>query len=113
MQKNNKVSLTIIGFTNLEILGKKTTLKIYKTKQGANIAAAELMINAKIKAAKQFVDDFANILRAEALKTKFWAAKKMLRIYRWSFKNYCNLLSCVKNVRVFNSSMTFDLRIKL
>ena len=107
------VAIKIVGYTNINLLGKRQTLKVYKSKASCKIAAIKFIVKAKAKATKQFVEDFANVLRGEALKAKFWAAKKMLRLYRWSFKNYCSLLTAIKNVRLFNNSVCYDLKINL
>lgn len=108
-----KISLKIVGYTNLEILGKRQTLKVYKSKASCKIAAAKLIVKAKIKAAKQFVEDFAAVLKGEALKAKCLAAKRMLRIKGWSWSNYMAICSAFRNLRNFNCSVPFELRVKL
>lgn len=105
-----KIAITVIGYTNLSLLGKRQTLKVYKNKANCQAAAVKLIVKAKIKAAKDFVNDFANVLKGEALKAKFWAAKKVLRLYRWTFENYCNLLTALRKLRNFNNSVSKDLK---
>lgn len=108
-----KVSLKIVGYTNLALLGKKQTLKVYKSKASCKIAAAKLIVKAKIKGAKQFVEDFAKVMKGEALKLKLYAAKKVLRLYRWSFANYCSLLTAIRNIKVFNANVSKELRVSI
>jgi len=107
-----KVSLSIVGYTNLSLLGKKTSLRVYKTKASCKIAAAKLIVKAKIKAAKQFVDDFANVLKGDALKAKVWTAKRMLRLKGYCWSRYIDVCNAFRLLRLFNNSVCFDLRVK-
>lgn len=108
-----KVAITTVGYTNLNLLGKRQTLKVYKSKASCKIAAVKLMVKIKIAGAKQFVNDIASCIKGEGLKLKVEAAKKVLRLYRWTFERYCNLLTALHNVRLFNNSVDYTLRIKL
>lgn len=108
-----KVCITIVGFTNLSLLGKRQTLKVYKTKATCKIAAAKIIVKAKIKAAKQFVDDFANVLKGEALKAKVWTAKRILRLKGYSWELYINVCNGFRLLRLFNASVSRELRVKL
>jgi ABC-type uncharacterized transport system permease subunit len=108
-----KVSLSIVGYTNLSLLGKRQTLKVYKTKASCKIAAAKIIVKAKIKAAKDFVNDFAAVLKGEALKAKVWTAKRMLRLKGYSWELYINVCNAYRLLRLFNNSVCFDLRVKL
>lgn len=105
--------ITIVGYTNLELLGKKVNLKVYKTKASCKIAAVKIIAKAKIKAAKQFVDDFANVLKGAALKTKVWTAKRILRLKGWSWGGYIDVCNAFRLVRLFNVSVGRELRVKL
>jgi ABC-type uncharacterized transport system permease subunit len=116
MQKlslKKKISLKIVGFTNLNLLGKKATLKVYKTKARCKIAAAKIIAKNKIKAAKQFIDDFAAVLKGEVLKGKIWAAKRMLRLKGYSWELYINVCNAFRLLRLFNASVSRELRVKL
>jgi hypothetical protein len=104
---------TVVGFTNLNLLGKKATLKIYKTKARCKIAAAKIVAKNKIKAAKQFVDDFANVLKGEALKAKAWTAKRILRLKGWSWQLYINVCNAYRLLNIFNKSVDYSLRVKI
>jgi ABC-type uncharacterized transport system permease subunit len=108
-----KLSLSIIGYTNLNLLGKRQTLKVYKTKASCKVAALKIVAKAKIKAAKQFVDDFANVLKGEAIKAKVWTAKRMLRLKGYCWSRYIDLCNAFRLLRLFNNSVSFDLRVKL
>ena len=105
--------ITIVGFTNLNLLGKKATLKVYKTKASCKIAAAKIVAKNKIKAAKQFVEDFANVLKGEALKAKIWTAKRILRLKGYSWELYINVCNGFRLLRLFNASVSRELRVKL
>lgn len=107
------VAIKIVGYTNINLLGKRQSLKIYKTKATCKIAAVKMMTKIKIKGAKQFVNDIASCIKGEGLKLKVEAAKKVLRLYRWTFERYCSLLTAFRNVRLFNNSVCFELRVKL
>jgi ABC-type uncharacterized transport system permease subunit len=107
------VSLKIVGYTNLALLGKRTTLKIYKNKASCKIAAAKLIVKAKIKGAKQFVEDFANVLKGEALKAKVWTAKRMLRLKGWCWSIYIDVCNAYRLLRLFNNSVNYNLRVKI
>lgn len=111
--KHKIKGLTIVGYTNLELLGKKVNLKVYKTKASCKIAAVKIIAKAKIKAAKEFVNDFATVLRGEALKAKVWTAKRMLRLKGWSWSRYIDVCNAFRLLRLFNNSVSFDLRVKL
>jgi len=104
--------LTVVGFTNLNLLGKKATLKVYKSKASCKIAAAKIVAKNKIKDATQFVEDFANVLKGEALKAKVWTAKRMLRL-KYSWELYINVCNAFRLLRLFNASVSRDLRVKL
>jgi ABC-type uncharacterized transport system permease subunit len=108
-----KIAITVIGYTNLSLLGKRQTLKVYKTKASCKIAAAKLIVKAKIKAAKQFVEDFATVLKGEALKAKIWTAKRILRLKGYSWELYINVCNAFRLLRLFNNSVCFDLRVKM
>lgn len=109
--ENKKIQIKIVGYTNLQLLGKKQTLKVYKTKQGAKVAAAKLMIKAKIKASKKFVEDIANVIKGEALKAKLWAANRMLRLKGYCWNRYINVCNALRLIRIFNSSVSRDLKV--
>lgn len=113
MRTQTQISLKIVGYTNLEILGKKQTLKVYKTKAAAKIAATKLQIKAKAKAAKQFIEDFANVLKGEAIKAKIWAAKRVLRLKGWTWENYIAVCNSFRLLRLFNYSVNMDLRVSI
>lgn len=105
---SKKIAITVIGYTNLNLLGKRQTLKIYTSKSDL-IAAEKMQYNEN----KTFINQFAAVLKGEALKTKFWAAKKVLRLYRWTFQNYCNLLTALRKLRNFNNSVSKDLKVSI
>ena len=105
--------ITIVGYTNLSLLGTKQTLKVYKSKASCKVAAVKIIAKAKIKAANQFVDDFANVFKGEALKAKVWTAKRMLRLKGWSWELYINVCNAYRLLNLFNRSVSFELRVKM
>lgn len=113
MRTHKKITLKIVGYTNLEILGKKQTLRVYKTKAVCKIAATKLQMKAKVKAAKDFVNDFATVLKGEALRAKVWAAKRVLRLQGWTWGNYIALCNSFRLLRLFNVSVNRDLRVSI
>jgi hypothetical protein len=108
-----KIAVTVIGYTNLIILGKRQTLKVYKTKASCKIAAAKLMVKAKAQGAKQFVEDMANVLKGAALKTKVWTAKRLMRLQGYSWELYINVCNSFRLLRLFNNTVCKDLRVSI
>lgn len=110
-----KISLKIVGYTNLNLLGKRQSLKVYKTKAGAKIAASSFIVKAKkvYKAAKTFVGEFAIMMKGEALKVKVWAAKKSLRLKGYSWSRYIALCNSFRLLRLFNNSVCKDLKVSI
>jgi hypothetical protein len=105
--------LTVLGYTNLNLLGNKATLKVYKSKASCKVAAVKIVAKNKIKAAKQFIDDFAAVLKGEALKAKIWTAKRILRLKGYSWELYINVCNAFRLLRLFNASVSGELRVKL
>ena len=108
-----KLSLSIVGYTNLNLLGKRTTLKVYKSKASCKVAAVKLIVKAKLAGAKQFVEDFAAVLKGEALKAKVWTAKRLMRLKGWSWNNYISVCNAFRLLRNFNCSVNYLLRVKI
>ena len=110
-----KISLKIVGFTNLALLGKRTILKVYTSKEqmieneNKAIQAERSIYNET----KQFAKDFAASMYGMALKAKFWAAKKALRVKGYCWSRYIDLCNAFRLLRLFNNSICFDLRVKL
>jgi hypothetical protein len=107
------VAIKIVGYTNLTLLGKKTTLKVYKSKASCKVAALKIVAKAKINGAKQFVEDMANILKGAALKAKVWTAKRTLRLKGWSWSNYIALCNAFRLLMLFNNTVCRDLRVSI
>ena len=96
------ISLKVVGFLDFK------TGKIYKHK--ARLLIAENKRKETPKAAKEiFLNDFANILRGEGLRERLLKAKKL--ISNWTFARYSELLTCLRLLRVFNSSVDSCFRV--
>jgi hypothetical protein len=109
------VAIKIVGYTNLSLLGKRQTLKVYKTKTGAKIAASSFIVKAKkiYKAANTFAKDFATSLHGMALKANFWAAKKALRVKGYCWSRYIDLCNAFRLLRLFNNTVCKDLKVSI
>lgn len=105
--------LSIVGYTNLNLLGKKHTLKVYKSKATCKVAALKIVAKTKIQGAKQFVEDIANVLKGAALKTKVWTAKRMLRLQGYSWELYINFCNSFRLLSLFNNSVCSELKVKI
>lgn len=112
---NKKIAITVIGYTNLNLLGKKNSLTVYTSKaefiENNNKAIQEK--RSLYKATKQFATDFATSLQGLALKAKFWTAKRILRVKGYSWDRYIDLCNALRMVKNYNLSVNYLLKIKL
>jgi hypothetical protein len=109
------VAIKIVGYTNLNLLGKRQSLTVYANKEDL-IESENKSIEQKrsfYKKAKTFVSDFALMMHGEILKAKVWAAKKSLRVKGYCWSRYIDLCNAFRLLHLFNNSVCFDLRVKL
>lgn len=110
-----KIAITVIGYSNLSIVGKRNSLTVYSSKDQLienESKAIEVKRNIYNKT-KQFSKDLAMSIYGMALKAKVWTAKRMLRLKGYSWELYINVCNAFRLLRLFNNSVSFDLRVKL